>query len=280
MIGLVVDSTADLPVEFYEKNNVKMVPLTTRFGETVYRDWYDLKPLEFYKLLREGNVISKTSQPTPQQFVEAYNELAKQGAEAIISLHISSKLSGTVNSAEVARNQVDIPVHIIDSKFIGGGIAFILLKLIEMRDKNSSLEEMLTTAREMISKIHCLGYLETLKYLEVGGRIGKAQSFLGTMLDLKPILTIEDGIVAPYRRERGTKKALKSMVQGFQELSSGLSNIFVSLAHADAPDRLQEVKTMLQEVVPRTKFVLEQEIGSVLGTYVGPGAIFLIWYGD
>lgn len=280
MIGLVVDSTADLPLDFYEKNRVKMVPLTTRFEDKVYRDWYDLKPLEFYKLLREASTISKTSQPTPQEFIDAYEELKNQGVEAVISLHISAKLSGTVNSAEVAREQVDIPVYVIDSKFIGGGIAFILLKLIEMRDRNASLEEMLTTAREMISKIQCLGYLETLKYLEMGGRIGKAQSFLGTMLDLKPILAIEDGIIAPFRRERGTKKALKSMVQGFQELSMNLKNIYISLAHADAFERLQELKAMLQEVAPRAQFVLEQEIGSVLGTYAGPGAIFLIWYGD
>ncbi len=280
MISLVVDSTTDLPTDFYEKNKVKMVPLTTRFENKVYRDWYDLRPSEFYKLLREASTISKTSQPTPQEFIDAYNELKNQGAEAIISLHLSAKLSGTVNSAEVARDQVDIPVHIIDSKFIGGGIAFILLKLIELRDRGSSLEEMLTTAQDMISKIRCLGYLETLKYLEMGGRIGKAKSFLGTMLDLKPILCIEDGIIAPFRRERGTKKALKSMVQGFQELSANLQNIYISLAHADAQERLQEVKAMLKEITPQAQFVLEQEIGSVLGTYTGPGAIFLIWYGD
>lgn len=280
MISLVVDSTTDLPPDFYEKNKVKMVPLTTRFEDKVYRDWYDLRPSEFYKLLREASTISKTSQPTPQEFIDAYKELKEQGAEAIISLHISSKLSGTVNSAEVARDQVDIPVHIVDSKFIGGGIALILLKLIELRDRGASLEEMLTTAQDMISKIRCLGYLETLKYLEMGGRIGKAQSFLGTMLNLKPILCIEDGIVAPFRRERGTKKALKSMVQGFQELSADLQNIYISLAHADAQERLQEVKAMLKEVAPQAQFVLEQEIGSVLGTYTGPGAIFLIWYGD
>lgn len=280
MIGLVVDSTADLPTDFYKKNAVKMVPLTTRFGDKVYHDWEELSPGEFYNLLREATTIPKTSQPTPQEFINAYNELKDQGAEAIISLHISARLSGTVNSAEIARNQVDIPVYIIDTRSINGGIALVLLKLIELREKNAPLEVMLKTAHEMVTKIHTLGYLETLKYLEMGGRIGKARSFLGTMLDLKPILRIEDGVVAPFRRERGAKKALKSMVQGFEELSSGMKNIYISLAHADAPDRLEELKSMLKEVSPQARFLLEQEIGSVIGTYVGPGAVFLIWYGE
>lgn len=280
MIGLVVDSTADLPLEFYQENQVKMVPLTTRFENEVFLDWVELKPAEFFRRLRESKTLSKTSQPTPQEFIAAYTELKNQGAEAIISLHISAKLSGTVNSAEVARDQVDIPVHIIDSQFINGGIGLILLKLIEMRKQGASLEEMLTTAREMIPKIRCLGYLETLKYLEMGGRIGKAQSFLGTMLDLKPILSIQDGIIVPFRRERGKKKALKSMVEGFLEITHNLKNLQVGLAHADSPEGLDELRALVKQAAPEAKIVLEQEVGSVIGTYTGPGALFLFWYGE
>lgn len=279
MIGLVVDSTADLPLEFYEENQVKMVPLTTRFGDKVYRDWTELKPADFFKLLRETGILPKTSQPTPQEFINAYNELKDRGASAIISLHISAKLSGTINSVEVAKNQVDIPVHIIDSKFINGGIGLILIKLVELRDRGATLEEMLEQAKKMVSRVNCLGYLETLKYLELGGRIGKAQSFLGTMLDLKPILSVKDGIVVPFRRERGRKKALKSMVQSFAELAFGLENLEVALAHAESPEGLEELKEMVKEAAPRVKVVLEQEIGSVIGTYTGPGALFLFWQG-
>jgi DegV family protein with EDD domain len=278
-IGLVTDSTCDLPLSYYEENDVLMVPLIVRFGEEIFKDWVDIKPDEFYRRLTEASELPKTSQPTVADFINAYDALKNQGFTHIISLHLSSKLSGTVGSAEAARGEVDIPIEVVDTKMISGGIALILQSLIEMRKNGSSFQEMVKRAYELSEKISTLGYLSTLKYLELGGRIGKAQALVGTLLDIKPLLTLEDGVVAPYKRVRGAKKVIPEIIRSFQSKVKDAKKVKIALSSAGDIEEAKKLRNELEKLNLPLEFVFSQiKIGSVIGTYTGPGALLFFWY--
>ncbi len=276
-IGIVVDSTADLPLSFYRENNVKMVPLTVRFGEEVYKDWIEMPPSQFYKLLKDTNVLPKTSQPTVAEFIQVYQKLSRDFSH-IISLHLSSKLSGTVNSAELARKEIKVPVTIIDSKTVSGGIGLILKKMVEARDEGKTATEIINLTQKIIEKMKLIACLQTLKYLEMGGRIGKAQAFLGSLLDIKPFITFEDGIVAPYKRVRGAKRVLRELVRSLKEEVGEDRPIHLGLAHGDNQAQLNELKTLIEEEGFNCLSFMVTEIGSVIGTYAGPGALAIFFY--
>lgn len=279
-VALVTDSTADLPLSYYEQNDVTMVPLTTRFGEETFLDWVELLPHDFFKRLREAKELPKTSQPSAAQFAEAYQKLAATH-DHIISLHLSAKLSGTIESAETAKKMVEgVEITIIDTKIISVGIGLIVDALVRARSEGSSASELAGLANSLMPKIKCVGALQTLKYLELGGRIGKAQRMLGSLLDVKPLLTIEDGIIAPYKKARGSKKALQELVASIQEESSGEKPLRIGLAHADNPENLDYVKTLIEEAGIKHHPHLESYVGSVIGTYAGPDAIVALFYED
>lgn len=275
--AIVTDSTADMPLSFYKENDISMVPLYTRFGEKVYKDWLELPPREFFKKLEESNELPKTSQPSVIDFKDVYNQVGKD-VEGIISVHLSSKLSGTIKSAEIAKDQVDINVEIVDTKIISIGIALILLALLEDRNNGISMEEALNHAREIAEKITLLASLDTLKYLELGGRIGKAQAMLGTLLKVKPIITLEDGIVAPYKKAKGTKKSLNELYNGLMERIDPEKELFLGLAHANSTDNLDYLESLCKESNLKCETKIQSWIGSVIGTYAGPGAVAMVFY--
>lgn len=274
-VGLVVDSTADLSLDYYEKNQVKMVPLIVRFGSELMKDWIEIAPQEFYPRLKESPTLPKTSQPAVADFIQAYRELEEENHTHIISIHLSSKVSGTVQSADTARGDVDISIEILDTGVVSAGIALILDALVKKRKEGWGFQELLDYGKNLIAKSKCLFYLETLEYLYKGGRIGKAQALLGTLLNVKPLLTFEDGLVAPYKKVRGEKRVLFEMVESLKTEQTGEGRLKLALAQADNMEMLSKLKeAILNEKDLQADIVFDDlYVGSVIGTYAGPGAV-------
>ncbi|MCL6473278.1 MAG: DegV family protein [Firmicutes bacterium] len=276
-IAIVTDSTADMPLSFYEENDVEMVPLVVRFGNKSYKDWVEMPPETFYGLLRESEVLPKTSQPSVQEFIEAYKR--HSDCDHIISIHISAKLSGTFQSAYIASQNVDLPVTVIDSKNASAGLGLIVKSLVQARSEGKGAGQMISIAERMANSIKDIFYVDTLKYLEMGGRIGKATALAGSILKIKPILTLDDGIVAPLRKVKGRKRAVSEIVSLVKAFCEG-RRVNIGLAHADISSAIDEIELALKEADINSNVVIKSQIGSVIGTYVGPDAFAILVYKD
>jgi DegV family protein with EDD domain len=278
-IAIVTDSTADLPLSYYEENNVQMVPLTVRFEEESFKDWIDINPKEFYQRMRDSDILPKTSQPSVAQFAQVYQKLAGE-AEQIVSIHLSSELSGTVQAAEMAGDMANVPVTVIDTKSASLGMGLIVDAAVRAKRAGLSAEEVIKKGREATDRIKIVFLVVTLKYLHLGGRMGKAQALLGSMLNIKPILTLNEGIVTPYKKVKGLKKAYSEMKNFFLQNVTGKGALYVVFAHADCPDEVQRLREMIKSETRNAATLIESEIGSVIGTYAGPGAFAIAFYED
>lgn len=273
-IAIITDSTADMPLSYYGENGVTMVPLIVRFGEDMYKDWIEMPPKKFYTMMNAVDILPKTSQPSVQDFIDAYSK--HSDCDHIFSVHLSSKLSGTYQSADIARKSIDIPVTIIDSKLASIGTALIVRELVKARNEDKGVDEMTSIAEELINKIKILFCVDTLKYLELGGRIGKASALVGSILNIKPILTLEDGVVVPFKKVKGRKKLYKEIIDAMKETSSQTLN--VGIIHADAPEIVSELEERMNAEGIKHNMLIKSEIGSVIGTYVGPGTFGVVFY--
>lgn len=273
-IAIVTDSTADMPLDYYAENGVTMVPLVVRFGEEMYRDWVEMPPWKFYTMLRSSDIPPKTSQPSVQDFINAYSE--HLDCDHIFSVHLSSKLSGTCQSAEIARQRIDVPVTIIDSKLASIGTAFIVKELVNARSEGRDVQEMTRIAEELVNNIKILFCVDTLKYLELGGRIGKASALVGSILNIKPILTLEDGVVVPLKKVKGRKKLYKEIIDVIK--GTAAERVNVGVIHADAPGVIAELEGLMKDEGIPYNMLVRSEIGSVIGTYVGPGTFGVAFY--
>lgn len=276
-IAIVTDSTADFGLSYYKEHNVFMVPLMVRFNDEMFKDWIDIKPKEFYQKLRESDVLPKTSQPTVAEFEEVYKKLSKDYSH-IISIHLSAKLSGTVQSAQIAGEHVDVPVTVIDGELASVGTEPLVDLAVKARDEGKTAEEIVRIVNDAKNKTKILFVVDTLKYLHLGGRIGKAQALVGGLLKVKPILTLEDGIVAPFKKIKGTKKALQEIISTVEENIDQDKPYCLIIAHADAQDNLTYLKKLVLEKGLKPTWLFEREVGSVIGTYVGYGSIAVVYY--
>ncbi len=277
-IGIVTDSTTDQPLETYKKYDIAMVPLVVRFGDEIHFDWVDVEPAEFYRRMRTSAVLPQTSQPSVQVFVDAYRRLAKN-CDHIISIHLTSKLSGTVHSAEAAAQMVkdDVPVTVVDSEVISHLLWAFIRKIDAARKNGLNLEEIMAIIETCKKHAKLFFMVETMKYLEMGGRVGKAQAFLGQMLSIKPILTLTDGgTPTPQARAKGTKAALRQLVDlAKQEIDSrpAEEEVILIAAHADNQEMLAYLEALIKESDLRYSLYLSGWVGAVVGSYVGPGTI-------
>lgn len=278
-VALVTDSTADLPLSYYSSNDVWMVPLTVRFGEECFKDWVEIEPRSFYDRLSSDDVLPKTSQPSVADFTNIYQKLAKE-YDHIISVHLSSKLSGTIQSAEVAKEDTQAPVAIVDTKLASLGTGMVLDALVKARDEGKSKEELVKLAWDICIKVKDLFTVDTLKYLEKGGRIGKAQALVGSLLNIRPILTLEDGIVVPYKKVKGKNKMFKEMVDAIAEYAKKGKKLKIGFAHAQNPEAIRRLKEELRNCKVDFASCIESEIGAVIGTYTGPKAFAVMYYQD
>jgi DegV family protein with EDD domain len=277
--ALVLDSTADYPDAPQRFPNVRVVPLYVRFGADSYRDYVELGPEEFYRRLRTAEELPTTSQPTPQDFLDVYEELA--GYERIVSLQISAKLSGTYASAQLAAEQVGgdrVRVH--DSRTASAAIAMLAIAVQRRLERGTSDEEIEELIARYADRAGLLFTVDTLEFLARGGRIGKARAMAGQLLHIKPILAIRDGEVEPVKRVRGNRKAFMEFVSQFREHSADGPGLRVGIAHADAPERAQALVEMVQRERPQAEVEIVTTLGAVVGTHAGPGTVGFFWFED
>jgi DegV family protein with EDD domain len=277
--ALVLDSTADFPEgpELYP--NWRTVPLYVRFGAESFRDYVDLSPADFYQRLRGAPELPTTSQPTPADFAAAYTSLA--GFERVYSLHIPRKLSGTWQSAKNAAEEVGGGrVRVIDTGTASAGIAMLALAVQRRLEQGSTDDEIDELVERFGRERHLIFTLETLEFLAKGGRIGKAAGMAGQLLNIKPILTIQEGEVEPLKKVRGNRRAFKEFQDAFLADSVDDPSLRVAIAHADAPQRMEELTKLVQTTRPRATIDLETTLGPVIGTHAGPGAVGFFWFHD
>jgi DegV family protein with EDD domain len=276
--AIVLDSTADFPDAPKRFPNWRVVPLYVRFGDESYRDYVDLGPEEFYARLRTAETLPTTSQPTPGDFLATYEELA--GYERIFSIHVASTLSGTFQSAQTAAQQLGDKVRTIDSGTASAGIAMLGLAIQRRLDRGTSDEEIDALVERFRGEARLLFTVDTLEFLQRGGRIGRAAAMVGQLLSVKPILTIRDGEVVPLKRVRGNQKAMQEFVKQFTESSQDSLTLRVGIAHADAPERARQLEKMVHGERPQAQIELVTTLGAVVGTHAGPGTVGFFWFED
>ena len=266
-IKIVTDSTADLPPWLAEAWGITVVPLEVRFGSEVYRDGVDLDADGFYHKLTTSPSFPATSQPSPGAFAEVYRRLIQEGQE-VLSLHISAKLSGTYAAALAGRAALNSPgrIEVVDSLQCSMGLG--LLGLLAARMADSPMAQILEQLRRAIPRTYLLGVVDSLEYLRRGGRIGKVEAFLGTLLKVKPIIACVDGEAHPLERVRTRERALERLVERVRDLGPLEEMAVLHSTDAAEAERFLErlAPTLPLEKLHRARF------GPVLGTYLGPGA--------
>jgi DegV family protein with EDD domain len=276
--AIVLDSTSDYPEAPSRFPNMRVVPLYVRFGDETYRDYVELGPADFYAKLRTSPVTPATAQPTPEDFVSTYNELA--GYERIYSLHVSSKVSGTYQSAQLAAQEVGDKVRVVDTLTASLAIAMLSHGIQRRLARGTTDEEIAALLDRFHVDCGVVFTVDTLEYLQRGGRIGRAQAFAGSLLNLRPVLAIEDGVVAAVARVRGRQKALAEFERRLVEATSDGPGLRIAIAHADAPDWVGTLSELVWRVRPKAEIEFTSTLGAVVGTHAGPGAVGFFWFQD
>jgi DegV family protein with EDD domain len=279
--AVVIDSTADLPDYADRFANLRMVPLMVRFGdEPDLRDHVDLDADAFYARLALASDPPKTSAPSPQAFADCYRELLDAQYEHVVSVHISGKLSATVQSARVAAEAYGERVTVIDTASASAGTALCALGVERLLAHGASVAEIAGYGATFARTAHCCFSVETLDYLQRGGRIGRAQALVGGLLGVRPILGIVDGEVVALARVRGASRVLAAMLEQLALGSAADAGLRVAIAHAQAPEQAAALAAAVSELRPRAEIELVVPLGPVIGTYGGPGTIGLLWVAE
>ena len=276
--AIVLDSTSDWPEAAERFQNMRVVPLYVRFGDEMFRDHVDLSPQDFYERLRNATELPTTSQPTPQDFSDAYQQLAAY--ERIYVLTVSAKLSGTFQSASLAAEEEGDRVRVIDTETASMALAMLALGMQRRLDHGTTGDEIDALIERFRSDNRVVFTVGTLEYLAKGGRIGKAQALAGTILNVKPILSVEDGVIIPIARVRGRQKALEEFGRLFVEATENRPGLHVSIAHADAPEWVDVLTDLVQKARPQAEIDVVATLGAVVGTHAGPGAVGFFWFHD
>jgi DegV family protein with EDD domain len=277
--AIVLDSTADLPDAADRFPNWRVVPLYVLFGDESLRDGVDIDTVEFYGRLRESSVFPTTSQPTPGDFLACYRELATY--EQIFSLHVSARVSGTFASAEAAAAELgDGRVRAIDTETASASIVMLALAIQRRLERGTGDEEIEALVERYRRERGLLFTVDTLEFLARGGRIGKAAAFAGTLLHVKPILSIQDGEVVPVKRVRGERKAFAELATALESETRDEPELRLAVAHAAAPERAAELEALVRERRPHAQFELIVTLGAVIGAHAGPGTLALFWFRD
>jgi DegV family protein with EDD domain len=271
-VKVVTDSTADLPPTLAEELGITVVPIYVRFGDKVYRDRVDISEDDFYERLTRDPVHPNTTQPTPQDFADVYQKLSQE-AEGIISIHISAKLSGTYNSALQAKEMIEgkCPIEVVDSETLTMSLGLIVIVAAQMANAGESMDKIVEEVKQAIPQIHLLFLLDTLKYLAKGGRIGKVNALLGSVLSIKPILSIKDGELVPVSKVRTRTKGIDKLFD-FVENAGDIQDLAV--VYNTTPDEAQNLAERIGSVFDKEKIRIAR-VGPGLGVHGGPGAMIV-----
>ena len=267
--AVVTDSTADLPDEWRDRYGIEVVPLKVLFGTETFRDRVDMTDEQFFARLAASSTLPKTSAPSPGEFAEVYQRLAKDH-DGCISIHIGEQLSATAEAARVGASSVEgFPVNVVDSQTVSMPIAFLCRVAAESPTLAHATEEV----QRRVPKCRVLALLDTLRYIEMGGRVSRAQAMIGTMLDLKPLLLVADREIKSVDRVRTRSRAIPRMVEFFR---TEMPVETLAVMHAQAPDEAEEIASELRRELPDLDIPIGQ-IGCVLGTHTGPKALGLVY---
>lgn len=280
-ITVVTDSTAYIPVELTQKYNIKVVPLAVIWGTDSYEDGIDIQPDEFYSKLQTSKVNPSTSQATPANMYKIFQNCLDEGSE-IFGIFISSKLSGTFQSAIQARDMLPSgqdKINFFDSGTTSMGLGFQALAVARAVEQGASMADCQKLAELAEKNTGVYFVVDTLEYLHRGGRINTAKKFLGTALNLKPILTIEDGKIAPVASVRTKSKAIERVIELIEEKTKGRSNVRLATMHANA---FEEAKATIDRAAERVNAIekVYSTVSPVIGTHTGPGTVGLSYSVD
>ncbi len=267
-VRIVTDSASDTPAELAREFDITVVPVTVYFGEESFRDGVDLTHEEFFRRLTTGSALPRTTQPTVGDFVGAYEALAGEGHD-VVSMHVSGKLSGTVNSARNASRELpDARIEVVDTGLASMGMTPALKAAGKAAQRGETAESVAKAGVEAAAETRLYIVLDTLEYLQRGGRIGKAQSLIGSLLSLKPILTVREGEIHPHEKVRTRAKALARLLE---IASAGAPYRDVALVHETAPEEAFRLAERLGGLTDSP--VVTGVVGPGIGTYSGPGAV-------
>jgi DegV family protein with EDD domain len=283
--AIVLDSTADFPDAPARFPGWRIVPLYVNLDGASYRDYVDLGPDELYARLAAASAPPTTSQPTPGDFLTVYQELLYEELlprryERILSLQLSSTLSGTYASAVAAAEQAGDAVRVVDTRTVSAAIAVLALAVQRRLERGTTDEEVDALIASFRARHGLLFTVDTLEFLARGGRIGRAAAFTGTLLNVKPVLGVVDGEVVPVKRVRGSQKALEELVERLVAETEDRPSLHLALAQAAAPERLDALERLVRTARPQAEIELVTTVGAVLGVHAGPGAVGLFWYDD
>jgi DegV family protein with EDD domain len=275
-VAIVTDSTADIPALVQKQLDIHVVPLNVVFGETNYLDGVDITSQSFFEMLPKSQFHPRTSQPSPGDFTAVYERLLKDYDE-VLSLHISAGVSGTYQSAVMARDIVSTTsVTVLDTRSASLGLGLAVVAAAEARNDGKDLPEILAAAKSICDRQTLLLSVDTLEYLRRNGRIGKASALLGTLLNVHPVLRFADGAVAPHAKIRGKmSKVLQSMVDAAGEFVPHGRAVQAAIMHGNCPERAEELKALLEKAY-RVDSLLVNVMGPVIGVHAGPGAVGLV----
>ena len=276
-VAIVTDSVADLPPQVAEEAGIIVVPLVVRFGTDLYRDGLDLSPDQFYEKLKTSKVLPATSVPPPAAFADAYDKLAEKANEIVV-ISLTSKLSATYQVAlqAVGLMKKRCRVEVLDSQWGVMAQGFITIAAARAAQSGASLDEVLDVARHTIYRVDMRAAFDTLEYLECGGRIGKAQAFLGSLLKVNPVIGIKDGEVYPCARERSRAKA----VDHLYNFATSFGNVEgLAVEYATDLDEANRLVQRLHSKYPQAPIYLSRA-SPVIGTHTGPGPIVVTVFGD
>lgn len=274
MIRIVTDSSCDLPEDVLERHRIAVVPLTIRFGTEEFVDREQLSKDEFWRRLTEGDVLPQTAAPSVGRFQEAFHRLSNEGADGVVVICISSRISATHQSAVLAAEQFPggVPVRVIDSGLVSAALGLVAIEAAELAATGVGVDAVEQTAREAAASTNLFATLDTLEFLKRGGRIGSAQAFFGNLLDIKPIISFKDGAVEAAGRVRPRRKALAAVVDHVAGLGDRIRRFGV--IHSDPAD-LDEFLASLRSV--RDEDPLVARLGPVVGTHAGPGVAGVVY---
>jgi len=269
-VKIVTDSSADLPAELAKEIGISVIPLYVRFGEEVYHDRVTITEDEFYQRLEHDPAHPSTVQPGPQDFLEVYRKLSPK-ADGIVSIHISSKLSGTCNSALMAKDmmETECPIEVIDTQSVSMGLGLIVIAAATMAEAGEGMGKIVEETKQAITQIHLLAMFDTLKYLLLGGRIGKARALLGSILSVKPMISLKDGEVVPAGQVRNRAKGIDKLFD-FVKDAANIQDLAV--VYNTIPDEAQALAERIGSVFDKDKIRIAR-IGPALGVHMGPGML-------
>lgn len=269
---IITDSTADLSIEEYGRHSIGMVPLSIRLGDRTWRDFLDVEPDAYYDMLKTSQAFPTTSQPSPQDFADAYRPFVEKG-EPILSIHLSSGLSGTFQSASLARARFpEARIEVVDSLQASLGLGMAVLMCAEKAASGSSFEDTAGFARGLVEQIETYFSVGSLEYMRRGGRIGKAQAFLGTLMKIKPLLKLSDGKIHPVEKIRTSERLLNRFVELVEQAASRTGSLRLSIAESDNGE---VVSGLLERLlgVHGVRLVHRCKLGNVITSHAGPGTV-------